>query len=108
MIRHVCVVLSMALGVGLAGLARAQPLQKVVFYTNWFAEAEHGGFYQAQAQGLYKRQGLDVELKMGGPQVNGLQLLVAGQMDVFMGYDFQTLTAVGQGLPVVTVGATFQ
>jgi NitT/TauT family transport system substrate-binding protein len=88
--------------------AAAQPLQKIVFYTNWFAEAEHGGFYQAQAQGLYRKQGIEVDLRMGGPQVNGLQLLAAGQMDVFMGYDLQTLSALEQGLPVVTLGATFQ
>jgi NitT/TauT family transport system substrate-binding protein len=99
-----CLVLLAAL----SGPGHAQPLQKIVFYTNWFAEAEHGGFYQAQAQGLYKEQGLEVELKMGGPQVNGLQLLAAGRMDVFMGYDFQTLSALEQGLPVVTVAATFQ
>jgi NitT/TauT family transport system substrate-binding protein len=98
----------LALLAALSGPGHAQPLQKIVFYTNWFAEAEHGGFYQAQAQGLYKEQGLEVELKMGGPQVNGLQLLAAGRMDVFMGYDFQTLSALEQGLPVVTVAATFQ
>ena len=75
---------------------------------NWFAEAEHGGFYQAVAQGLYRKHGIDVEIKMGGPQVNGLQLLAAGQMDLFMGYDIQTLGALEQGLPVVTVATTFQ
>ena len=98
----------LALLAALSGPAHAQPLQKIVFYTNWFAEAEHGGFYQAQARGLYREQGLEVELKMGGPQVNGLQLLAAGRMDVFMGYDFQTLSALEQGLPVVTIAATFQ
>ena len=76
--------------------ALAQAPAKLVFYTNWFAQAEHGGFYQALAQGIYKKHGLDVELKMGGPQVNGLQLLAAGQMDVFMGYDIQTLGALEQ------------
>ncbi len=90
------------------GLAHAETLPRIVFYTNWFAEAEHGGFYQAVAQGLYSKRGLDVEVKMGGPQVNGLQLLVAGRMDVFMGYDLQTLAAIEQGLPLVTFGATFQ
>lgn len=97
-----------ALCFALAAGALAQPLPKLVFYTNWFAEAEHGGFYQALAQGLYRKHGIDVEVKMGGPQINGLQLLVAGQMDIFMGYDFQTLSALEQGLPVVTIGATFQ
>src|SRR5579871_2477235 len=96
----------------LAWLASAAALAdtpvKVVFGTNWYAEAEHGGFYQAQAQGLYRGQGLDVEIMMGGPQVNGLQLLLAGRLDVFMGYDLQVLQAREQGLPLVTVAASFQ
>jgi NitT/TauT family transport system substrate-binding protein len=86
----------------------AQPLTKLVFTTNWYAQAEHGGFYQAVAEGIYRKHGLDVEIRMGGPQVNGLQILVARQADLFMGYDIQTAQAVAQGLPVVTVAATFQ
>jgi len=90
------------------GFASAQQATKVVFYTNWYAEAEHGGFYQAVAEGIYARHGLDVQVKMGGPQINVMQLLLAGQADLVMGYDLQTIKAVEQGLPVVTVGATFQ
>ncbi|MCS6766107.1 MAG: ABC transporter substrate-binding protein [Candidatus Protistobacter heckmanni] len=81
---------------------------KVRFLTNWFAEEEHGGFYQALADGIYKKAGLDVEIKMGGPQINGLQLLLAGQADMIMGYDLQVLKAVEDGFPVVTVAAAFQ
>jgi NitT/TauT family transport system substrate-binding protein len=92
----------------LAGAAQAQAPQKLVFGTNWYAQAEHGGFYQALAEGTYRKLGLDVTVRMGGPQVNGLQLLLAGQMDLFMGYDLQTLQVVAQDLPVVTVAATFQ
>jgi len=88
--------------------ASAQPAEKLVFLTNWYAEAEHGGFYQALATGLYRKHGLDVTIKMGGPQVNGLQLLLAGQADLFMGYDIQTINAVERGLPVVTIAAAFQ
>ena len=88
--------------------ALAEAADKVVFYTNWFAEAEHGGFYQAVAEGFYKKAGLDVTLKMGGPQVNVYQLLLAGQADFIMGYDIATLKGVEQGLPLVTVAATFQ
>lgn len=88
--------------------AHAQALTKIVFGTNWYAQAEHGGFYQAIAEGIYRKHGLDVTVRMGGPQVNGLQLLLAGQMDLFMGYDIQTLKGVEQGLPLVTVAATFQ
>lgn len=86
----------------------AHALDKVVFLTNWYAQAEHGGFYQAQAEGLYRRQGLDVEIRMGGPQVNVYQLLLAGKADFVMGYDIATLNAVEQGLPLITVAATFQ
>jgi NitT/TauT family transport system substrate-binding protein len=86
----------------------AEAADKVVFVTNWYAEAEHGGFYQALAEGIYQRYGLNVTIKMGGPQVNAYQLLLAGQADFVMGYDIATLNAVEQGLPLVTVAATFQ
>ena len=92
----------------LAGTAFAQAPQKVAFLTNWFAQAEHGGFYQAIAEGIYARHGLDVTVRMGGPQVNGLQLLLAGQADLFMGYDIQVLLARQENLPLVTVAASFQ
>ncbi|MBL8534657.1 MAG: ABC transporter substrate-binding protein [Betaproteobacteria bacterium] len=86
----------------------AQAQEKFVFLTNWYAQAEHGGFYQALAEGMYKAQGLDAEIRMGGPQVNVMQLLLAGKADAVMGYDLQTIAAVEQGLPVVTIGAVFQ
>ena len=90
----------------LTGAAHAQ--EKFVYLTNWYAEAEHGGFYQALASGLYKKEGLEVTLRMGGPQVNGLQLLAAGQVDCLMGYDVQTMKAREQGITAVTVAAAFQ
>lgn len=88
--------------------ASAFALDKVVFLTSWYAQAEHGGFYQAVATGLYKKYGLDVQIRMGGPQVNGMQILTSGQADFLMGYDLQVLKSVEQGLPVVTVGASMQ
>ena len=97
-----------ALGLALALHGFAQDLPRLVFLTNWLAQAEHGGFYQAVAEGTYRRHGLDVEVKMGGPQVNVVQLLLGGQADLVMGYDLQTIKLIEQGLPVVTVGATFQ
>ena len=86
----------------------SQAQDKVTFLTNWYAQAEHGGFYQAVATGLYKKYGLDVTIKMGGPQVNGMQLLAAGQTDFFMGYDIQTMKGWEQGLESVSVAAAFQ
>ncbi|MDE2368070.1 MAG: ABC transporter substrate-binding protein [Burkholderiales bacterium] len=100
--------LALTLALTLAAGAAAAAEQPFVFLTNWYAEAEHGGFYQAQAEGLYKQAGLAVTLRMGGPQVNGLQLLAAGQVDCFMGYDVQTMKAHEAGVAAVTVAAAFQ
>jgi len=95
----------------LAGAVYAPPAQaqeKLTYLTNWYAQAEHGGFYQAVATGLYRKHGLDVTVRMGGPQVNGQQILAAGQVDFIMGYDMQVLKAIEQGVPLVTVAASFQ
>ena len=81
---------------------------KVTFLTSWFAQAEHGGFYEAKATGLYEKAGLDVTIKMGGPQVNGTQLMLAGDADFIMGYDIQVLKGREQNLPLVTVASSFQ
>ena len=94
------------LGPVLAGPAGAA--EKFSYLTSWFAQAEHGGYYEAKAEGLYDRAGLDVDVRMGGPQVNAMQLLLAGEVDAIMGYDFQVLNAVEKGLPAVTVATTFQ
>jgi len=103
-----CLRLCLALVACFATLTHAQAPDRIVFGTNWLAEAEHGGYYQALAEGTYRKYGLDVVLKMGGPQINPLQLLAADQLDVAMGDDLQTLGAIDQGLPITTIGATFQ
>jgi NitT/TauT family transport system substrate-binding protein len=92
----------------LSGPVQAQALERFTYLTNWYAQAEHGGFYQALATGLYKQAGLDVTIKMGGPQVNGMQLLAAGAADLIIGYDFQVLSGIERGVPTVTVAASFQ
>lgn len=106
-IRPLRALLSAALGLLAATGAAAQ--DKFTYMTNWYAQAEHGGFYQAVATGIYKKYGLDVTVKMGGPQVNILQLMAAGQADCVMGSsDLQMMIARNGGLPVVTVAAVFQ
>jgi NitT/TauT family transport system substrate-binding protein len=99
---------TLAIGISSFLISPAPAADKVTFLTSWFAQAEHGGFYQAKATGLYERAGLDVTLKMGGPQVNGMQLLLAGETDLMMGYDLAVLKALEQGLAVTTVGTSFQ
>ena len=72
-------------------------------------EAEHGGFYQAIATGIYKRYGLDVRLRPGGPQVNHAQLLAAGVLDFNIASNsFVPLNYVQQNIPMVAVAAIFQ
>ena len=88
--------------------ASARADEHVTLLTSWYAQAEHGGFYQAVATGIYRKYGLDVTIRMGGPQVNGLQLLAGGQADFILGYDFQVLSAVEANIPVTTVAASFQ
>ncbi len=99
------------LGTGALALApaRAQPrLDRISFVTNWRAQAEHGGFYQAQAAGLYRQAGLEVELRAGGPQINPAQLLLGGRVDMSMGNGLAALNFVREGIPFLCLGAIFQ
>ena len=101
--------LAVVAGTVLAAAAPAHAEDKFIYMTNWFAEAEHGGFYQAVAEGIYKKYGLDVEIKMGGPQVNIIQMMAAGQADCIMGSsDIQMMQVRESGVPVVNVAAYFQ
>jgi NitT/TauT family transport system substrate-binding protein len=84
-------------------------LDKVSFGTNWVAEAEHGGFFQAVADGTYKSYGLDVTIVPGGPNVNNRALLIAGKLDFVMSANtLQSFDAVANNVPVVTIAAMFQ
>jgi NitT/TauT family transport system substrate-binding protein len=104
---------AIAAGVLVACLAanqavRAQALDEVSFGTAWLAEAEHGGFYQAVADGTYRRHGLDVTIVQGGPQVNNQLLLAVGRLDFAMGDALQSFDAVAQNVPTLAVAAMFQ
>ncbi len=87
----------------------AETLDKVTFGTNWVAEAEHGGFFQAVADGTYKKYGLDVSIVPGGPNENNRMLLIAGKIDFFMAANtLMSFDAVANNVPVVTIAAIFQ
>ena len=91
------------------GQAGPQTLDKVSFGTNWVAEAEHGGFFQAVADGTYKKYGLDVTIVPGGPNDNNRMLLIAGKIDFFMAANtLMSFDAVTNKVPVVSVAAIFQ
>ncbi|MEZ5848753.1 MAG: ABC transporter substrate-binding protein [Geminicoccaceae bacterium] len=96
-----------ALALLLTGPANAA--EDIVFGTNWKAEAEHGGFYQALAEGIYERHGLNVTIRQGGPQVNHAALVAAGKLDFYMGGNlFGQFNFTQNGVPVTTVAAFFQ
>lgn len=98
--------------IALASLALASPalaLDKVRFGTNWLADPTAGGFFQAQVDGTYEKYGLDVTIRLGGPQDNGGLMLLFRRLDFFMGGDMiGNLMAVESGLPLIAVAAMFQ
>lgn len=98
-----------ALAAATCRAVRAQPLEPTSFATNWVAEAEHGGFYQALADGTYRQYGLDVTIVPGGPQVNNRLLMTVGKVDFFLSANLlQAFDAVAQGIPTISVAALFQ
>ncbi len=90
-------------------ISPAYAADKVTFGTDWRAQAEHGGFYQALATGIYASHGIEVTLRQGGPQVNHAQLLAAGRLEFAMAPNsFIPLNFVAQKIPMVAVAALFQ
>ena len=90
-------------------LGRSAEPDKVSFGTDWKAEAEHGGYYQAIATGIYQKHGLAVTLRPGGPSVNHAQLLAAGVLDFNVASNsFLPLNFANQNIPMVAVAAMFQ
>ena len=86
----------------------AQTLDKVSYQTNWRAQAEHGGFYYAVANGIYKKYGIDADIRMGRPQQNPSQLLLGGRVDMIMSNSFEAINYAKEGLPFLCIASIFQ
>lgn len=99
-------ILALAAGALLSG--GAQAAEKVRFGLSWLAQAEHCGFFQAKAQGLYEKAGLDVEIVNGGPDRNLPLQVSANDLQLAMGSSFTTLRMLQNGMPAQTVAAFFQ
>ncbi|QOC47991.1 ABC transporter substrate-binding protein [Komagataeibacter rhaeticus] len=95
-------------GLSMPSIRRARAATPIRFVMSWYAQAEFGGFYEALAKGYYASEGLDVQIEAASPQMNVPQLLLAGRADFITGYDFQVLSAVASGIPLVAVASTFQ
>lgn len=96
-------------GVGAGGAQAQQPLTEVTFGTNWIAQGEHGGYYQAVADGTYEKFGLKVTIVPGGPRANNRMLMTVGKLDFYMGGSMiQAFSAVEKDIPTIVVAAHFQ
>jgi NitT/TauT family transport system substrate-binding protein len=93
---------------GLLRQTSAQGADKVSYQTNWRAQAEHGGFYYAVAHGIYKKHGIEADIRMGGPQQNPSQLLLGGRVDMIMSNSIEAINYVKEGLPFLCIGSIFQ
>ena len=104
-VRHVLY----AVGLGLVFALPSTAAEKIVFSTDWKAQAEHGGFYQAKAKGFYETAGLDVEIRMGGPGIDNQKLMAAGAVDMAVGSNnFFSMNLIQAGAEVRAVMASFQ
>jgi NitT/TauT family transport system substrate-binding protein len=100
-----------AAALGAASILRprgARAATKIRVMTNWFPEAEHGGFFHAVAAGLYEKAGLDVELRPGGAGLNPMQIMAGGEADIVMSYDIQILSSIEKAIPVRAIFTCFQ
>ena len=91
------------------GSLAAEPLREITFGTNWIAQAEHGGYYQAVADGTFEKYGLKVTIVPGGPRAANRMLMTVGKLDFYMGGSLiQAFSAVEKNIPTVVVAAHFQ
>jgi NitT/TauT family transport system substrate-binding protein len=105
--RLICLLAGLAASV--AGPAAAAPLTEVTFGTNWIAQAEHGGYYQAVADGTFEKYGLKVTIVPGGPRAANRMLMTVGKLDFYMGGSLiQAFSAAEKDIPTVVVAAHFQ
>ncbi|MBB4227366.1 ABC transporter substrate-binding protein [Rhizobium mongolense] len=107
-LKNIALAAFLGLGGAIATAVPGHALDKVSYGTNWLAQAEHGGFYQAVADGTYEKYGLDVSIVQGGPNAANSALLISGKIDFYMGGSQGEITAVEQGIPLVDVAAIFQ
>ena len=86
----------------------AQTLDKVSYQTNWRAQAEHGGFYLAATNGIYKKYGIECDVRQGGPQQNPSQLLLGGRVDMIMSNSFEGINYAKENIPFLVIASIFQ
>ena len=96
---------ALALALACAGAAQAQ--EKFTVQMKWVPQAQFAGYYVAAAKGYYKAEGLDVNIKPGGPDVSPVQVLAGNQADAIVNWMPDALAAREAGVPLVNVAQIF-
>lgn len=112
-LRHLAVAALAALAAACSPAKTEKPAKApgaaIRFATDWRAQAEQGGFYEALANGEYAKRGLDVQIIQGGPGVNVPQMVASGAVDAGMGSNsFIVLNLAQEKAPVKAVAAFMQ
>jgi len=95
-----------ATGFAAAGSSSSQ-LTKVTLQSKWVVQAQFAGYYAAQAKGFYKRAGLDVTIKPGGPDISPEQVVLGGQAQFGIDWMPSLLAQRDTGNDLVNVGQVF-
>lgn len=86
----------------------AKELKDVKLVLNWFAKAQHGGVYTAKENGLFEKNGLNVTIEPGGPQVSSINMVASGNADFGLAHADQIVMARNEGIELVAVAAAMQ
>jgi NitT/TauT family transport system substrate-binding protein len=98
-----------ALGTAIALTAvQAMAAEKVTLQLKWVTQGQFGGYYVAKEKGFYEEEGLDVEIKPGGPDIAPEQVIAGGGADVVVTWMAAALVAREKGVPLVNIAQPFQ
>jgi len=86
----------------------AMAADKVTLQLKWVTQAQFAGYYVAADKGFYKEEGLDVEIKPGGPDIAPPQVIAGGGADVIIDWMPSALASREKGVPLVNIAQPFK
>ncbi len=99
--------LMLAAAVSLTAMSAAAA-DKVTLQLKWVTQAQFAGYYVAKEKGFYKEEGLDVDIKPGGPDIAPPQVLAGGGADVIVDWMPSALATREKGVPLVNIAQPFK
>ncbi|MCA1970049.1 MAG: ABC transporter substrate-binding protein [Rhizobium sp.] len=87
---------------------QAAAAEKVTLQLKWVTQAQFAGYYVAKDKGFYEEEGLDVEIKPGGPDIAPPQVLAGGGADVIVDWMPSALATREKGVPLVNIAQPFK